>query len=1291
MGWLSKIGKELKRAVDDVVEVVEDAFKSVGEILGIRQEEQDYSTSTGVLLNKTAATSNIPIIYGTRRSGGIRVFLHTAGSSNAYLYSVVILCEGNVSAVREIEINDDTIETWGGSSSYTLADGVRISLTSDVSACAHLGEWNQAADSFFVSELSEEELWSTDHRLAGLAYLSFRYKYNSEKINSLPSVTAVVDGCVLYDPRTDEEAFSSNAALVILDYMRSSVYGETISDEEINFDSFVVAAGIADRTLETYDESGEYYKPIDINGVIDSGESRLDNIKTLLTHTHASLPYSGGQYHLKIRSETAPEFIFNDDNIVGDISIGSTGASDRYNRVTVTFTDPELNWQENTVVYPTDDDEYQLLLSEDNNIEQHAEVTANMITNQYQALDYARRYLYESRKSLAIGFSALPTARSVLPGSIVEVQTAQLDGFLFSVEKRILTADGEYRLTLKEYDPTLYNWINTADLSKGATPSVASPYNLPAPTNLVFSAVEYNTDYQGVLSWDLSESAYVTRYKVNIFNTVTGLLAWSNEVSESNVQIPNLPAGNYRADVKGVSEISATATVSVSWTYSAPVLPVVTGLIQVGEFDADLSLSWNAVSEKKALRVYQVELLVDDLVIFSTTSATESITITNSQFKVVGYPRDFDVNVSAVNVALSNGPTATLNIQKPAPLPPLSVAFSTSTTSVVTRLVHSTNTKGVTAWLSTEQPVEENDDNLVYSGDLVRFEIGDLSPLTTHYLRVVAYDSFGFGSSATHSFTTLKDAVADSIQQLTERDLSLSNSLESISEDLFNVTITANSISQLIDDQNATISQQITSIYKAEIASETLAEEALLNAAEVASAKREQTSQSDTIALARSETQAVADDLQAEASRIDLLFVQHNEGNQAAIQQEATARTTADESLAQMIDIVQSKSNDNEAAIQQETTARTTVDSSLAQSIQSLSSTVGENKAAVDEYKRTAIGYCIDENGNPTSHETATSCELAGNTWQGESSIAEALRNVKVTGINANGDDVEVSAGAMYQAILDSAGIATATAAVLAIYGNQLAGIFANAGENGSSLEFIANQMKFKTNNGTKTPFYIEGDNVYLTQATIKDLLINKLKSDDGTVAFENGKLKADFIDADNLVLEYGNISNLVIKSADIQDGAINSAKIGSVIQSENYVPGSSGWCIEKNGSAEFNGAVISREMVIGTGVFDIGTLSGGNHSSLTLVYDEIIDTGVAGVSWSGTKYYTAVDAGFTDTSVTANETTASNAQWAVTCELVPVTRWSTAATMFIRIRIYAKRVVTFGICHVSWRLLRVT
>lgn len=58
------------------------------------------------------------------------------------------------------------------------------------------------------------------------------------------------------------------------------------------------------------------------------------------------------------------------------------------------------------------------------------------------------------------------------------------------------------------------------------------------------------------------------------------------------------------------------------------------------------------------------------------------------------------------------------------------------------------------------------------------------------------------------------------------------------------------------------------------------------------------------------------------------------------------------------------------------------------------------------------------------------------------------------------------------------------------------------------------------------------------------------------------------------------------INSLLVQDGSITNAKIGNVIQSNNYVDGHSGWSINKDGGAQFNDAIFRGHIEAASGSF---------------------------------------------------------------------------------------------------------
>lgn len=60
-----------------------------------------------------------------------------------------------------------------------------------------------------------------------------------------------------------------------------------------------------------------------------------------------------------------------------------------------------------------------------------------------------------------------------------------------------------------------------------------------------------------------------------------------------------------------------------------------------------------------------------------------------------------------------------------------------------------------------------------------------------------------------------------------------------------------------------------------------------------------------------------------------------------------------------------------------------------------------------------------------------------------------------------------------------------------------------------------------------------------------------------------------------NATINMAQIVDLVVSEAEIADAAITNAKIGNVISSTNYVPGQSGWIINKNGAIEAHNITI--------------------------------------------------------------------------------------------------------------------
>lgn len=88
------------------------------------------------------------------------------------------------------------------------------------------------------------------------------------------------------------------------------------------------------------------------------------------------------------------------------------------------------------------------------------------------------------------------------------------------------------------------------------------------------------------------------------------------------------------------------------------------------------------------------------------------------------------------------------------------------------------------------------------------------------------------------------------------------------------------------------------------------------------------------------------------------------------------------------------------------------------------------------------------------------------------------------------------------------------------------------------------------------------------------------------------------------------------ISSAFIQDGTITNAKIGNVIQSNNYSAGTAGWIIPKNGSPEFNSGTFRGALYAMSGNFSFNgvndtTVIDGNGVTVNLPNNGMIRLGI--------------------------------------------------------------------------------
>jgi hypothetical protein len=600
-----------------------------------KRNVQGQETAQGILVNKASNNTAIPVVYGRRQVGIARVFVESSGTDNTYLYMAGVLCEGGgngIESIDEIYVNDKLV-TWSGA----LTDGtVRTVDSSDtnfykdeslISVQSFYGLDNQSVSSL----LDESTNWGSNHKLSGVAYLAFKFKWNQDAFSSLPEIKVVLKGKKIYDPRLDSTkggsgshrqdtastwTYSNNSALCLLDYLRNSRYGKGLpnSSFETNYDSFKTSANICDTQVTPYTSAPSDIDLFETNIVLDTEQKVIDNVRELLNPMRAIFTYTQGKYFLIIENTGSSQLSLNKDNIIGGIKIFGEKKNTKYNRVIGTFVNPDKEWQEDTITYPPADDsglpvedQHATLLAEDNGTLLEGNFTFQGITNPYQAEELCEIILRRSRNALAVEVMVTSEALNLTIGDLVDL-TYSTGGFsskLFRIYGLSINTDSTVSLKLIEHQDNFYTWSEKAQAPTIADTTLPNPNNVQAPASVTLDdqLIEYS-DGVVITALDVtigaSPDSFVDYYQVEYkLSTDTDYII-AGQGSGLTQRILNVKDGfTYNVRVKAFN------TLGVGSTYTSASRTIVGGIAppsDVTDFSCniiggDAHLSWQQISD----------------------------------------------------------------------------------------------------------------------------------------------------------------------------------------------------------------------------------------------------------------------------------------------------------------------------------------------------------------------------------------------------------------------------------------------------------------------------------------------------------------------------------------------------------------------------------------------------------------------------------------------------------------------------------------------------------------------
>ncbi len=491
---------------------------------------QPEQIAKGILVNKTSSNAPLPVVYGQRKIGGTAIFLETSGATNEHLFMIMALCEGGIESCEKIYIDDKEV-TWSG----TLTDGTERTVNSSdsnfykadptvngssaestISVTWYDGDDDQSYNTT-VGALSS---WTSNHRLRGVSYLALKFKWNQDCFGGIPNVKALIKGRKVYNPNLDGTktggsgshredtiatwAWSDNPVLCTLDYMRNTRFGMGIANSFFDGDyaDWQTAADVCDVDVTPYG-SATAIDIMDMNAVIDTKKKCIDNLKTMVTGFRGYLNYSNGEYKVLAESTGSAAISLTEDNIIGGIQVSSLDRNSRFNRVIVTFVNPDKNYQVDEAQWPevtdsgyTSADQHATMKTADGGFLQEGRFDFPTITSYYQALELAEVICRRSRNNLNVALRCDATGLDLMVGELVNV-THATPGFsakTFRVQGMQVNADLTTELQLTEYQAAVYTWATKTQAATIPDTTLPNPYSVTAPASVTLSdeLVEYS-------------------------------------------------------------------------------------------------------------------------------------------------------------------------------------------------------------------------------------------------------------------------------------------------------------------------------------------------------------------------------------------------------------------------------------------------------------------------------------------------------------------------------------------------------------------------------------------------------------------------------------------------------------------------------------------------------------------------------------------------------------------------------------------------------------------------------
>ena len=453
-----------------------------------------------VTVNDTAADGRI--IYGEVRISGVNIIPPlTGGSDGRYLHQVIAIAIHQCSSIGSVyfwqdEITNAQIGAVSGSSTDGQVSGTKYSGKAWIRR--YLGTASQTVD--YILNSNWPSSFDSNFRGRGITYMALTYDWGDGKTyGSVPPVTAMVKGAIVYDPRLDTspganptnasyEAWSDNPALCWADY-KTSAYGFNEDPALIDWDAVVTAANICDALVNIPGSTTQ--KRYTLNGVLIATNDPRDNEKRILDAMMGHMTYVNGKWTCHAGAWTSAAYTIEKEDWVSISEIQTVASRDggRWNGVRTFFVDPDRNWQR-VECRPRYSDTFK---SDDAGERIWLEMEQALCTNEYEAQRKGELLLRQSRNGQRLVGTLPPRFMQISTFDTVALNFDELgwDTKTFRVVSLSLNPDASVLVALVEEQST--DWTDMAageyNAPSGATVPTINPTSPTSPGNISATAI----------------------------------------------------------------------------------------------------------------------------------------------------------------------------------------------------------------------------------------------------------------------------------------------------------------------------------------------------------------------------------------------------------------------------------------------------------------------------------------------------------------------------------------------------------------------------------------------------------------------------------------------------------------------------------------------------------------------------------------------------------------------------------------------------------------------------------